>query len=260
MTENTDLAVVILAAGKGTRMNKNMKTPIPKVGYSVGKKTMINRVLTTVKKLKPSVIIVVCSKDNITFINNEIKNLSHSKQIRFVIQTEISGTASAVLTASKCVKNKNVLVMLGDVPLITYKTLLKVINQNGDATILGFKCNKNNDNRFGRIFFNKILTGLTSYSDEVEKIVEYNECTEEQKKNIVCNSGMLYISKDYFYLLEEIKNNNSKQEYYLTDIIKIMKEKRLNVSYVEGDKNECVGANTTEELKELNKIYKKFYK
>lgn len=224
--------VVILAAGKGTRMNDSV---IPKTCRKVQGKPMIQRVVETSESLQPSCICVVVSKDNIEIIRKILP-----KHINLVEQKEINGTASAVLAAEQFYQQKNLLVLLGDVPLIKSETLSKCTKSQ--ACILGF-CDDNPDNKFGRIVLN---------GSQVEKIVEYNEASSTERQIRQVNSGMLYLDKSLTYLLKQINNNNSKKEYYLTDIVEILRKENVKVDYVEADKKECLGANTPDELKLLN--------
>ena len=117
------IAVVILAAGKGTRM----KSDLPKVCHKVGDKTMIEHVVSAVTGLNTEDIYVVVSKENIEDIRNVLKNT----KVRFKIQYEQLGTAHAVTSAMPCCDDtKDMLVLLGDVPLIKTKTLNKIANTN----------------------------------------------------------------------------------------------------------------------------------
>ena len=235
------LAVVILAAGKGTRMNSD----IPKVCHKVGDKTMIEHVVNTVNGLNKEInkkIYVVVSKENI----EAIRNVLQDEKIRFKIQYEQLGTAHAVISAMPCCDNsKDILVLLGDVPLIKTKTLGKIINTNCDAVIIGF-IDTNIENRFGRIVIK---------NNRVNKIVEYNDATDDEKKIQLCNSGMLWLKSTHVHLLKHIKNNNNKGEYYLTDIIGIMVNMGLDIGFMEIDFSQCVGVNTVSDLIKCNEIY-----
>lgn len=186
------VTVIILAAGKGTRMND---MNIPKVCRKVGDLTMIEHVVKTSQSLIPKEIIVVVSDEN----KEIIKEILGDK-VTYKIQKELNGTASAVLAAE--VKNDDILVLLGDVPLLKSRTLQNIVDMKQNCVILGFR-DYNTENKFGRII------------KEEKKIVEYNEATEEEKKVTFVNSGILYLSKKYLPLLKEIKNENSKKEYYL---------------------------------------------
>lgn len=231
-----NLSVIILAAGKGTRMKSN----IPKTLHKVGNKTMIEHVVDTAQSLNPDKIIVVVSENN----REEIKNTLNNNKIKYVIQKSLSGTASAVLAAQEEYKGNDILVLLGDVPLISIETLQKIINNKGDGVILGYE-EDNDHNKFGRLFLK---------DNQVVKIIEYNEASEEERKIRTVNSGMLFLKSDNTHLLEKIENNNSKEEYYLTDIVEIMTNLHKKIMYVEGSKTECIGVNTREDLDFVNQI------
>ncbi len=225
------VSIVILAAGKGTRMND---MNIPKVCRKVGNIPMISHVIRNCKPLSPKQIIVVVSLEN----EKIIKETINDKNIKYVIQKDLTGTASAVLAAKDCYKNDDILVLLGDVPLIQTETLNKIVSLNSGCVIMGFE--EIEDNKFGRIVLK---------NNKVNKIVEYNEATEEEKKISLVNSGILYLKNTK--LLEQIDNNNSKKEYYLTDIVKFIKP-----DFVKASREECLGANTPEDLKKLNNLFK----
>lgn len=233
-----NLAIVILAAGKGTRMKSNLT----KVCHLVGIKTMIEHVVDTALKLTKEVIIIV-SKENINDVKSSLNNYEN---IRLKIQYEQLGTGHAVLSAEPCCNDRDLLVLLGDVPLITSRTLKKVINTSHDAVIIIFR-NRDRENKFGRIIIK---------DNKVDKIVEYLDATPEERNVHLCNSGMLWIKSTHVPLLYEIKNDNKKGEYYLTDIIGIMVNKNLEIGYLETTAEECMGVNSPEELIKVNDLYK----
>jgi bifunctional UDP-N-acetylglucosamine pyrophosphorylase/glucosamine-1-phosphate N-acetyltransferase len=223
--------IIILCAGKGSRM-KDFTTP--KVCKKVHGIPMILYIFETAKKLCPKEIIIVVSEENKEIISKTI----NSKEVRYVVQGEKSGTAGAVLSAEEFYKGYNILVLLGDVPFLKHETLHKIVSSQCDGAILGFL--ETESNRFGRIILK---------DNKVEKIVEYSEASEEEKKIMNVNSGILYLDNKYTYLLNEITNNNSKKEYYLTDIVKLLK-----CDYFRASKEECMGANTPEDLVVLEKL------
>lgn len=236
-----DLTVIVLAAGKGTRM----KSSLTKVCHKVGDKPMIKHVTETAAQLNPKNIIVVVSNENL----HDIKSVVNSN-IKLQIQREQLGTGHAVLNVIGNISPTDLLVLLGDVPLITPQTLSQVISKQFDAVIIGFR-DHNPENKFGRIILQ---------NDEVHKIVEYLDASPEERKISLCNSGMLFIRKDYISLLYEITNNNKKGEYYLTDIVQIMTNKGLRVGYLEADVDECMGVNSPEELAKVNFLFNKMIK
>jgi len=232
-----NLMIVILAAGKGTRM----KSDLPKVCHKVGDKTMVEHVVNTSSKLNPSETVIVVSKENFL----PIKDILTSYDVRFKIQYQQLGTAHAVLTALECDDTSDVLVLLGDTPLITTDTLSKIVSTGFDAVIMGF-VDRNPNSKWGRIVVE---------NSRVKRIVEYNEASDKERQISLCNSGMLWIKSTHVPLLYQIDNNNSKEEYYLTDIVKIMVERNLNIGFMKASYEECMGVNTQEDLALVNRIY-----
>lgn len=229
------LSIVILAAGKGIRMND---TNIPKVCRKVGDKTMIEMVVSTASRLSPVNICIVVSPQNKDIIK---QTLSNYPDLIYVEQKKINGTASAVLASQEIYSNTDLLVLLGDVPLIKDSTLKKCIHKNN---ILGFQ-DTDLENQFGRIVLN---------DNNVEKIVEFSEANEYEKEITSVNSGMLFLKNEYTSLLKQIDNINSKNEYYLTDIVIILRRNDVSIGYVEASKEECLGANNPSDLKKLNNL------
>ena len=227
------LSVVVLAAGKGTRMGGD----IPKVLRKVGGLTMLEHVVKTAKKLTENVIVVV-SKEN----HDEIQKLELG--VEYSVQSKLDGTASAVLSAEEKYLGSDILVLLGDVPLLKSETLEKIVRRGSRCAVLGFQ-HQDVTNKFGRVILN---------DNVVEKIVEYNEATEEERKIKTVNSGILFLEREHLHLLKKIENKNSKSEYYLTDIVKICVFENVQVDYFEADAISCLGANTPEDLAVLEDI------
>lgn len=244
MQNENKFIVVILAAGKGTRM----KSKIPKVCHKVGNIAMISRIVKTASKIYPDEIIIVVSENNKKIISKCVKNDlgNHVEtKITYKVQKLQLGTGHAVITAiNNSNKKYDVLVLLGDTPLIKQNTLARLVNSNTDASIVGFI--SNNSNTFGRIVLDKGI---------VSKIVEYNDANDVERKINLCNSGMLWIKKDFIHLLYKISNENTKKEYYLTDIVNIMTSSKLNVGIILANDEECLGANTKKELEYINNIF-----
>jgi bifunctional UDP-N-acetylglucosamine pyrophosphorylase/glucosamine-1-phosphate N-acetyltransferase len=227
------LSIIILAAGKGTRMGGD----IPKVLRKVGGLTMLEHVVKTAKKLTENVIVVV-SKEN----HDEIQKLKLG--VEYSMQSKLDGTASAVLSAEEKYLGGDILVLLGDVPLLKSETLEKIVRRESKCAVLGFQ-NGDENNKFGRVILN---------GNVVEKIVEYSEATAAERQIKTVNSGILFLGKEYLHLLERIENKNSKSEYYLTDIVKICVSENVQVDYFEADALSCLGANTPEDLAVLEDI------
>ena len=225
-----NLEIVILAAGKGTRMNSR----IPKVLHPLGGKPIIEHVLDTARSLKPKKIHLV--------INKEIKNeFVHVKnKINLIIQKKQLGTGDAINVAIKSFqKNSNILVLYGDVPLTHSSTLKKIIKiKKNEINILCF--NKEEQNNYG-----KVVLGTNGL---VNEIIEQKEL--KRKENFyLCNSGIFSIHSSLLQkLMPKINNKNMKKEYYLTDIFKMASNSDIKIKSVITSEKEVQGINDKKDL------------
>jgi len=233
-----NLNILILAAGKGTRMNSDL----PKVLHKINEKTMLDHVLDQSRLLKPKKIFILINKQ-MTFV----KKLFPKEN--FLIQHPQLGTGHAVKTyldKVKIKKNEKLLVLYGDNPLVEIKDIQLMYEKikNNNLVLLGFK--KNNNKSYGIIVHSK--TG-------VNEIIEFKEANNKQKKLTTCNSGMMAFDYQSLNLVKKIDNKNKKKEYYLTDIVKLSKQNRLKINLVlaKSEKN-AVGVNDQIELLEAEKI------
>ena len=232
------LNIIILAAGKGTRMNSD----IPKVLNELNNKTMLAHVLDESKLLKPKKIFIIINK-NMTFIKKIFP------KEKFIIQPQQLGTGHAVhtfLNKVKIERNDKFLVLYGDNPLVTISDLRLMYNKirNSNLVLLGFK--NNNNKSYGIIIRNK---------NKVREIIEFKEASQKQKKINICNSGIMALDYSSLNLVKKIDNENRKKEYYLTDIVKLSKQSRLKINLVLAqNKKNAVGVNDQIELLEAEKI------
>ncbi len=235
---NNNLSVIILAAGMGTRMKSAISKPLHKVGNL----EMINHVINMAEKLDSNDIIVVASRENEDHIKKSVKD-----NIKIVIQEDRNGTGGAVKVAVPYLnKNNNkVLIMYGDVPLITYDTYNNMINNENDLVVLGFHT-KDISNKYGRLVLN---------NNKLEKIIEFKDASEEERKNTLCNAGILLIKQDLLKLLDKINNNNASKEYYLTDIIELAKKDNKDISFSIADEDEVMGVNSRDQLAIAENIF-----
>jgi len=198
------LSVVILAAGKGTRMRSNL----PKVLHPIAGCSMLEHVINTAEKLNPQKIVVVAGHG----IEHVKQQLSESS-VTIVEQAEQLGTGHAVDQALPVIDDADqVLVLYGDVPLIKDSTLNELIQLQPNSGIGLLTVKLDNPMGYGRIIRNE--------NNEVTQIVEQKDANEEQLKVTEVNTGILCASakslKDW---LSNIDNNNAQGEYYLTDCI-----------------------------------------
>ena len=240
------LSIIVLAAGKGSRMNSS----IPKVFHQVGNKSMISHVHDVALSMNPKLITTVIS-DDLESLSREKKN----KKIKFVIQRSRNGTADAVKIALK--KNnssniKNTLILYGDTPLVEGKTIKNAlkyfIKKSLDLCVLAMSPQAN-EHAYGRLFFN---------NKSLVKIVEKTEMTKAQLENDlnICNSGMMiFNTKKLLKYIEKVKNLNIKKEFYLTDLINIFHKNSLKSDYYLCDYEQCRGVNNMKELSNANKIF-----
>ena len=197
------LSVVILAAGKGTRM----RSSLPKVLHPIADKPMVSHVIYSARQLKANNIYVVYG-----FGGEVLKAQIKGDDLIYVEQTEQLGTGHAVDMATPFIKdNENVLVLYGDVPLTkvsTLESLLAVKPDNGMALLTVYLTNPTG---YGRIVRN---------NEVVVGIVEQKDATAEQLKINEANTGILLANGgDLKRWLANLSNDNAQGEYYLTDII-----------------------------------------
>ena len=234
---------IILAAGKGTRMGGNS----PKVLANLAGKPMIQHLIDTVEtfpKAKTSVIVGHKAK--------EVENSTSSeRKINYVIQKNQLGTAHAVKQAIPLLRKNSVSVILyGDAPLVTRKTLSKLVNSatNGRLALLTYK--KEDPSGYGRI--------VRGPKQNILKIIEHKDATSKEREIKEVNSGILAVKTTSLQqLLPSIKNNNAAKEYYLTDLIEIANKQSISVRATLCEEHEVGGANSRKELHDLERAYQK---
>lgn len=234
------LSIIILAAGKGTRM----KSPLPKVLHPLANKPMLQHVIDTTLTLKPEQIIVVIGHGA-----ELVKNTIKTPNIDYVIQKEQLGTGHAVQQCCESIhKDNDILVLYGDVPLISQDTLMSVLNDdtNPAINILSFIDSK--PTGYGRIVRNA--------QQQVTGIVEEKDASDEIKKITECNSGIMSINGQYVNrLLDKLDNDNQQQEFYLTDVVKHAVAENLTVkSTICPQADELLGVNNQIQLEQVESI------
>ncbi len=212
---------IVLAAGKGTRM----KTELPKCAYPLLKKPMIAYIVENLKmtQLVSDIIVVVGHKKEV------IKDILNS-QVLYAEQLEQLGTGHAVMMAESVIPDKegDIIILPGDMPLIDNEILSEVIKAHKvyrhDLTVVSTFVE--DPTGYGRIIRNG-----TNY---LHAIIEENDATETQKNIKEINTGIYIVkNKVLFDALKRIDNKNAKGEYYLTDIVKIIKKEDFLVGTYE---------------------------
>ena len=234
------MAVVILAAGKGTRM----KSDLPKVLHAINGRSMINRVIDAVISSFFSNIIVVIGHQW-EKVKSEVEN-AFSGKVSYAIQHELRGTGDAVRSALPVLKEKieHVLILCGDVPLIQTKTLQLFasahIHDGRDISV--FSVCVEDPTGYGRV--------LLDENQNFVAIREEVDASLEEKSIQMVNSGIYCVKKAFLMdALELIRSDNAQNEYYLTDIITIARKMGAVAGIYTGDApDECIGVNTLEEL------------
>jgi bifunctional UDP-N-acetylglucosamine pyrophosphorylase/glucosamine-1-phosphate N-acetyltransferase len=235
--------IIILAAGKGTRM----KSELPKVLHPLAGVPMIKQVIKVVEPISPKPTLIVGHK-----AEDVIAATSNSYD--YVVQKEQLGTGHAIMCAAPELKDKgyeNVVVLMGDHPLITTRTINELIDlQNATESAITLVTidapNFEGDNtlfmQYGRVIRNAEGT--------VDRIVEYKDATEEERAVKEVNFGTYCFNAQWLWEnIDKLSNNNAAQEYYITDMIKMAIDQGKKVSaYTLKDIKESYGVNTPEQL------------
>lgn len=229
---------LVLAAGQGTRIKSNL----PKVLHKVCGKEMVNHVIDTLRKAEINDVNLIIGKGA-----ELVKAKTGNRNVSYSLQEEQLGTGHAVKCALDFLKGKEgtVAVLCGDAPLITEETIKRL-----------FKEHDQNNNKV--TLLSSILDDATGYGriirdgSEVIKIVEHKDCNEEELKVKEMNAGVYCF--DIVALLEaldKLSNNNSQGEYYLTDVIEILKGQGKRVGAVVTNFEETMGVNSRAQLAQV---------
>lgn len=245
---SSNLHVLILAGGLG----KRMQSTLPKVLHKLNGKPMLVRVIETAKLLSPKTFYLIVGKYE-PIIRETLEQYMSLENIVFVKQSEALGTGHAVQCAlhelAKLERHDKVLILSGDVPLLKEDSMRSLLTKD-PVTLLTTKYD--DPTGYGRI--------VTNSANQFIKIVEQKDCNEDEKNIQIINAGVyafeVGILCDH---LPKLDNNNTQQEYYLTDIFEIiLRDDQATIDAIElpMHKNlELIGVNTKEQLEELeNKL------
>lgn len=234
------LEIIVLAAGKGTRM----KSALPKVLHRLAGTSLLQHVINTALLCEPQRIQIVVGHG----ADEVSASISHP-QIEWVKQTKQLGTGHAVQQAIASIADKtNVLVLYGDVPLITNTTLSKLVDCMSGFSLAVLTAILQWPSGYGRI--------LHDNNGEVCGIIEQKDATEEQKAINEINTGFICArSTQLKTWLAQLDNNNAQQEYYLTDIVQLAYQAGEPIGTIQpSNNNEIMGVNSRIELAQLERI------
>ncbi|WP_147106121.1 bifunctional UDP-N-acetylglucosamine diphosphorylase/glucosamine-1-phosphate N-acetyltransferase GlmU [Tateyamaria sp. syn59] len=237
------VALIILAAGKGTRM----KSDLPKVLHPIAGAPMLHHALQTSAALDPARTIVVAGHGAEQV---QAAALAYDPSIEVVIQKEQLGTGHAVDQARGALDgfDGDVVVLFGDTPFLQPETLSRMVEarQTHDIVVLGFDIAEVQP-RYGRL----VMDG-----DRLVKIVEYKDATEEERTIRFTNSGLIACNaKVMFDMLSEVTNDNASGEYYLTAVPELANAKGLSVTAIKCDEAETLGVDSRTDLAGADAIF-----
>ena len=231
------IAVVILAAGKGTRM----KSDLHKVLHPIAGRPMLLHLVASAAALQPAKTVVVTGAGR-----EQVEGAVAPLGISAALQAEQLGTGHAVAQAREALTGfeGDVLILYGDVPLVTAATMQRMIDRlHGDDTpavvVLGFR--SENPGAYGRV--------IADAAGRMDRIVEYKDASEAERAVTLCNSGLMAVhSTDLFALLDRLGNDNAAGEYYLTDIVELAAAAGRSSAVIETGADEVAGVNSRGEL------------
>ena len=231
------LAVIVLAAGQGTRM----RSGLPKVLHEVAGKPMLRHVLDAAAQLKP--------KRNVVVLGRGMERVAQAAApAAIAIQDPPQGTGDAVRAAMAALKGfvGDVLVLYGDTPLLTAESLKRMVaarRAKSDPAVVVAGFTPADPGAYGRL--------ILDARGGLQRIVEYKDATAEERAVRFCNAGLMVLDGARLpKLLKQLSNDNVKGEYYLTDLVHLARKAGWDCRAVEADAVEVMGVNNRVELAE----------
>jgi bifunctional UDP-N-acetylglucosamine pyrophosphorylase/glucosamine-1-phosphate N-acetyltransferase len=229
------IAVVILAAGKGTRMQSDL----PKVLHPLAQVPILAHAIKSARFADPEKLVIVAGH-GLSHVEKAARDFAPDAMV--VEQSEQLGTGHAVAQAKSALEDfdGDVIVLYGDTPFISEDTIAAIqsARRGSDLVVLGFDAA--DPARYGR---------LVTQGDALDRIVEYKDATPEERAITLCNSGVMAAkASDLFSWIEQIGNANASGEYYLTDCVSIARSAGKTATVVRCDESETLGINSRAEL------------
>jgi bifunctional UDP-N-acetylglucosamine pyrophosphorylase/glucosamine-1-phosphate N-acetyltransferase len=240
MTDTRRFAVVILAAGQGTRMRSDTH----KVLHPIASRPVLLHLLDRVDALGADRRVVVVGKGR-----EQVEAAIAGRDAAIAVQAEQKGTGHAVQQAADALAGYDgpVLVLYGDTPFVEAETLRRMIDRldgDGGPGVVVLASYQADPAKYGRIILGE--------GDRIAKMVEYRDATEEERAVKLCNSGMMAVrAGELFRWLGAVGNDNAAGEYYLPDIVNVAAAEGREAVVIEGDPYEAAGVNSRAELAHL---------
>ncbi len=240
--------IIILAAGKGTRMNSDL----PKVLTPLNNKPMIHYLLDSIKKLELKTIpIIVASPENYDQIKESLKDYD----LRFAIQDRQLGTGHAVLSAKDetSLQADKTLVLYGDHPFIKTESIDKFINMEVDTLNL-LSVNLDNFSDWKKVFYHWGRL-IRNGEGNLEKIVEFKDASDEVKEVTEVNPAIFNFNSKWLWdNISNLDNQNKQEEYYLTDLVNLAFKQGSNINTATIEPQEAMGVNSVKDLEVAKNI------
>lgn len=236
------VALVILAAGKGTRMESDL----PKVLHPIAQVPMLVHAMRAGAALDPEQVVIVAGHGA-----EQVAKVARAEDetARIVVQSEQLGTAHAVDQARAALTDfvGDVVVLYGDTPFVSPDTLARMIAARAehDLVVLGFEAA--DPARYGRL----VMDGT-----RLQRIVEFKDANAAERAIKLCNGGLVACdAKTLFDLIASVGNDNASGEYYLTDIVALARDRGLSATAVTCEQTETLGVNSRAELAAADAVF-----
>lgn len=240
MSDQRRFAVIILAAGQGTRMRSDTH----KVLHPIASRPLLLHLLDSVDAVGADKRVVVVGKGR-----EQVEAAIAGRGVDIAVQAEQKGTGHAVQQAADALRGYDgpVIILYGDTPFVETGTLRRMLDRldgEGGPGIVVLASSPEDPLKYGRI--------ILGQGDRIAKMVEYKDATDEERAVRLCNSGMMAVrSKDLFRWLGKVGNDNAAGEFYLPDIVNIAAAEGRDAVVIEGDPYEAAGVNSRAQLAHL---------